>query len=129
MQYVLYVTRVVSSLKKILPPSDRKLLVTGPKHYLAIRTRKITSCFTDFFFFSPFLQNSRYEILTALSHSLSLANDVDFQDLAAKTERFTGADLKALLYNAQLEAIHTNLGSGLTQVIKLIQKKSLLFLF
>ncbi|XP_074999871.1 peroxisomal ATPase PEX1 isoform X4 [Calonectris borealis] len=60
-------------------------------------------------------QNSRYEILKALSHSLSLANDVDFQDLAAKTERFTGADLKALLYNAQLEAIHTNLGSGLTQ--------------
>ncbi|NXL75318.1 PEX1 factor, partial [Leptocoma aspasia] len=54
-------------------------------------------------------QNSRYEILKALSHSLSLANDVDFQDLAAKTEQFTGADLKALLYNAQLEAIHTNL--------------------
>lgn len=43
---------------------------------------------------------------------------MDFQDLAAKTERFTGADLKALLYNAQLEAIHTNLGSGLTQVDK-----------
>ncbi|XP_064023291.1 peroxisomal ATPase PEX1 isoform X2 [Pogoniulus pusillus] len=60
-------------------------------------------------------QNSRYEILKALSHSLSLANDVDFQELAAKTEHFTGADLKALLYNAQLEAIHTNLGSGLTQ--------------
>uniref|UniRef100_A0A672U162 Peroxisomal ATPase PEX1 n=1 Tax=Strigops habroptila TaxID=2489341 RepID=A0A672U162_STRHB len=60
-------------------------------------------------------QNSRYEILKALSHSLSLANDVDFQDLAAKTEWFTGADLKALLYNAQLEAIHTNLGSGSTQ--------------
>ncbi|NXF03055.1 PEX1 factor, partial [Smithornis capensis] len=60
-------------------------------------------------------QNSRYEILKALSHSLSLANDVDFQDLAAKTEQFTGADLKALLYNAQLEAIHTNLSLGLTQ--------------
>ncbi|NWV14972.1 PEX1 factor, partial [Ptilonorhynchus violaceus] len=60
-------------------------------------------------------QNSRYEILKALSHSLSLANDVDFQDLAAKTEQFTGADLKALLYNAQLEAIHTNLNLGLTQ--------------
>ncbi|XP_071591324.1 peroxisomal ATPase PEX1 isoform X1 [Heliangelus exortis] len=60
-------------------------------------------------------QNSRYEILKALSHSLSLANDVDFWELAAKTEWFTGADLKALLYNAQLEAIHSNLGSGLTQ--------------
>ncbi|NXI88356.1 PEX1 factor, partial [Rhipidura dahli] len=60
-------------------------------------------------------QNSRYEILKALSHSLSLANDVDFEDLAAKTEQFTGADLKALLYNAQLEAIHTNLNLGSTQ--------------
>ncbi|NWV27719.1 PEX1 factor, partial [Origma solitaria] len=60
-------------------------------------------------------QNSRCEILKALSHSLSLANDVDFQDLAAKTEQFTGADLKALLYNAQLEAIHTNLNLNLTQ--------------
>ncbi|XP_061853223.1 peroxisomal ATPase PEX1 isoform X2 [Colius striatus] len=60
-------------------------------------------------------QSSRYDILKALSHSLPLANDVDFQELSAKTERFTGADLKALLYNAQLEAIHTNLGSGLTQ--------------
>ncbi|NXB26121.1 PEX1 factor, partial [Rhagologus leucostigma] len=60
-------------------------------------------------------QNSRYEILKALSHSLSLASDVDFQELAAKTEQFTGADLKALLYNAQLEAIHTNLNLSLTQ--------------
>ncbi|XP_068790928.1 peroxisomal ATPase PEX1 isoform X5 [Struthio camelus] len=60
-------------------------------------------------------QTSRYEILKALSHSLSLANDVDFQYLAAKTEYFTGADLKALLYNAQLEAIHASLGSGLPQ--------------
>ncbi|OXB84728.1 UNVERIFIED_CONTAM: hypothetical protein H355_001205 [Colinus virginianus] len=59
-------------------------------------------------------QNSRCEILKALSHSLSLANDVDLEYLAAKTEHFTGADLKALLYNAQLEAIH-NLSSGLTQ--------------
>lgn len=69
------------------------------------------------FFFSPlFLQSSRYEILKALSHSLSLASDVDFEYLAAKTDQFTGADLKALLYNAQLEAIHNSLGSGLTQV-------------
>uniref|UniRef100_A0A8C4YBJ4 Peroxisomal ATPase PEX1 n=1 Tax=Gopherus evgoodei TaxID=1825980 RepID=A0A8C4YBJ4_9SAUR len=60
-------------------------------------------------------QSSRFEILKALSHSLPLANDVDFQHLAAKTEHFTGADLKALLYNAQLEAIHASLGSNLPQ--------------
>lgn len=99
--------------------------MTGPKHYLTVRMRKTTGCFNDFFF-PPFLQNSRYEILKALSHSLSLANDVDFQDLAAKTERFTGADLKALLYNAQLEAIHTSL----TQVSKThVREVSALFIW
>lgn len=56
-------------------------------------------------------QSSRYEILKALSHSLPLSDDVDFQQLSAMTEYFTGADLKALLYNAQLEAMHTSLVS------------------
>nr|XP_060638244.1 peroxisomal ATPase PEX1 [Anolis sagrei ordinatus] len=60
-------------------------------------------------------QASRFDILKALSHSLRLAHDVDFEHLAAKTENFTGADLKALLYNAQLEAVHANLGSSLPQ--------------
>lgn len=54
--------------------------------------------------------------MKALSHSLPLAHDVDFQHLAEKTEHFTGADLKALLYNAQLEAVHANLGSAFPQV-------------
>ncbi|XP_054847585.1 peroxisomal ATPase PEX1 [Eublepharis macularius] len=58
-------------------------------------------------------QTSRFEILKALSQSLPLAHDVDFHHLAAKTEYFTGADLKALLYNAQLEAVHASLGSAL----------------
>ncbi|XP_058039368.1 peroxisomal ATPase PEX1 isoform X2 [Ahaetulla prasina] len=62
-------------------------------------------------------QASRYEILKALSHSLPLAHDVDFQYLAAKTEHFTGADLKALLYNAQLEAVHANLNSTLSHEV------------
>ncbi|CAI5788735.1 peroxisome biogenesis factor 1 isoform X1 [Podarcis lilfordi] len=62
-------------------------------------------------------QASRLEILRALSHSLPLAHDVDFQHLAEKTEHFTGADLKALLYNAQLEAVHANFGSTLPQEI------------
>ncbi|XP_075778490.1 peroxisomal ATPase PEX1 isoform X8 [Pelodiscus sinensis] len=68
-------------------------------------------------------QTSRFEILKALSHSLPLANDVDFQLLAAKTEHFTGADLKALLYNAQLEAIHASLGSSLPQEQKSFEEQ------
>lgn len=41
-----------------------------------------------------------------------MATDVELEQLAAATERFTGADLKALLYNAQLEAVHGNMRSS-----------------
>ncbi|XP_078094984.1 peroxisomal ATPase PEX1 isoform X3 [Mustelus asterias] len=57
-------------------------------------------------------QVARYEILKALSHSLPLGDDVDFQRIATMTEYFTGADLKALLYNAQLDAVHNTLSSN-----------------
>ncbi|XP_053718211.1 peroxisome biogenesis factor 1 [Synchiropus splendidus] len=55
--------------------------------------------------------DARLEILKALSAGVPLAPDVDLEQLAAATEKFTGADLKALLYNAQLEAVHCSLGS------------------
>ncbi|XP_041867803.1 peroxisome biogenesis factor 1 isoform X2 [Melanotaenia boesemani] len=51
---------------------------------------------------------ARVEILKALSAGISLAPDVDLEQLGAVTEQFTGADLKALLYNAQLEAVHNS---------------------
>lgn len=41
-----------------------------------------------------------------------MATEVELEQLAAATERFTGADLKALLYNAQLEAVHSNMRSS-----------------
>ncbi|XP_072268957.1 peroxisomal ATPase PEX1 isoform X2 [Pyxicephalus adspersus] len=55
-------------------------------------------------------QASRYEILKCLSQPMLLDDNVDLQHIASVTENFTGADLKALLYNAQLEAIHARLG-------------------
>ncbi|KAL1789265.1 peroxisome biogenesis factor 1 [Sigmodon hispidus] len=58
-------------------------------------------------------QVSRLEILNILSDSLPLADDVDLQHMASVTESFTGADLKALLYNAQLEALQGRLPGGL----------------
>ncbi|XP_069815526.1 peroxisomal ATPase PEX1 isoform X2 [Dendropsophus ebraccatus] len=60
-------------------------------------------------------QASRYEILKGLSCSMMLGHDVDFQYIASRTEYFTGADLKALLYNAQLEAIHSSLAPSAPQ--------------
>lgn len=63
------------------------------------------------------LQESRVEILKALSVGLVLDADVDLQQLAVATEQFTGADLKALLYNAQLEAVHSSPALGSPHVI------------
>nr|XP_055076129.1 peroxisome biogenesis factor 1 isoform X1 [Misgurnus anguillicaudatus]XP_055076130.1 peroxisome biogenesis factor 1 isoform X1 [Misgurnus anguillicaudatus] len=58
-------------------------------------------------------RGARSEILKALTRSVPLAADVDLEQIAVATELFTGADLKALLYNAQLEAIHSSLGPNL----------------
>uniref|UniRef100_UPI00358FD971 peroxisomal ATPase PEX1 isoform X2 n=1 Tax=Myxine glutinosa TaxID=7769 RepID=UPI00358FD971 len=46
----------------------------------------------------------RLEILHILIRSLTLSKDVKLEELAERTDGFTGADLKALLYNAQLVA-------------------------
>lgn len=48
----------------------------------------------------------RLHILKSLSNRMSLAEDIDFEYFAENCHDFTGADFKALLYNAQLEAIH-----------------------
>ena len=38
---------------------------------------------------------------------MSVSSEVDFQEIASKTDGFSGADLQALLYNAHLEVIHS----------------------
>lgn len=37
---------------------------------------------------------------------MKISPDVSLEDIAKQTEGFTGADLQALIYNANLEAIH-----------------------
>ena len=53
-------------------------------------------------------QSERLDILQALSRSLLLAQDTNLAVISDMCEDFTGADFKALLYNAQLAAIHRN---------------------
>lgn len=48
----------------------------------------------------------RLDILKVLSRKLPLADDVDLGDIAHMTEGFSGADLQALLSDAQLAAVH-----------------------
>jgi peroxin-1 len=47
------------------------------------------------------------QILKAVSRKLRLGPDVQLERLASITDGYTGADLQALLYNAQLEVIHS----------------------
>lgn len=54
----------------------------------------------------------RESILAALSRSLSLAPGVDLAAIAAQADGFTGADLQALLSDAQLAAVHRRLEQG-----------------
>jgi peroxin-1 len=42
-----------------------------------------------------------------VASKLVIAPDVDFAEVASKTEGFSGADLQALLYNAHLDVIHS----------------------
>lgn len=72
------------------------------------------------------LQEARVEILKALSVGVTFAADVDLEQMAEKTEQFTGADLKALLYNAQLEAFHN---SSLHVRLRLFRKKKNIEIF
>ena len=55
------------------------------------------------------MQDERYEILRALIRDVKYSTDINLREIAkpCNTEHFTGADLKALLYNAQLQAAHS----------------------
>ena len=50
--------------------------------------------------------------MKALSRELPLSADVDFKVIALNTSNYTGADLKALLYNAQLLQVRRTLESN-----------------
>jgi peroxin-1 len=54
----------------------------------------------------------RCAILRALSRRLELAEDVDLDTIAAEVENFSGADLGAVLSDAQLAAAHEALDAG-----------------
>ncbi|XP_030476552.2 peroxisomal ATPase PEX1 [Syzygium oleosum] len=63
--------------------------------------------FCDF----PSIQE-RLDVLKVLSRKLPLASNVDLDAIAHMTEGFSGADLQALLSDAQLQAVHDLLDRG-----------------
>jgi peroxin-1 len=51
----------------------------------------------------------RRDILRACSRKIAMSPDVDLDDYVRKTEGYSGADLQALLYNAHLACVHSNI--------------------
>ncbi|XP_076269258.1 peroxisomal biogenesis factor 1 isoform X2 [Rhynchophorus ferrugineus] len=49
--------------------------------------------------------NDRLDILRILSRKLDFGDDVNLEEIAEKTEDFSGADLQSLLYSAQLASM------------------------
>jgi transitional endoplasmic reticulum ATPase len=62
-------------------------------------------------------QEGRERILGIHTKAMPLASDVDLADVAAKTERFTGADLEDVVRRAGLNALH-RAGGEVTEVTK-----------
>ena len=62
------------------------------------RTKCNTCCFWK--------QSDRLEILRALSSHLTLNDDVNLEEIAKESENYSGADIQAILYTAQLKAIN-----------------------
>ncbi|KAF2499179.1 AAA-domain-containing protein [Lophium mytilinum] len=66
----------------------------------------------------------RIDILTAVTRKLRLAPSVlttghegeNLREIAQRTEGYSGADLQAVVYNAQLEAIHDVLGDHVPEI-------------
>ncbi|KAG6857736.1 hypothetical protein H0H87_004152 [Tephrocybe sp. NHM501043] len=58
-------------------------------------------------------KQERIEILKAVSQRVSVSPSVDWEEIAAATEDFSGADLQALVYNAHLEVIHASISHAM----------------
>ena len=52
------------------------------------------------------VKDERLDILKALSSKLHLNDDVRLEEIAIEAEHYSGADLQAVLYTAQLKAVH-----------------------
>ena len=51
-------------------------------------------------------RDERVDILQKMSANLKLRRDVDFEEIADRTENYSPADLQAIINDAQLEAVH-----------------------
>ncbi|KAK9510023.1 hypothetical protein O3M35_004898 [Rhynocoris fuscipes] len=64
-------------------------------------------------------EEERLEILKVLSENIPVTDNVDFIEIAKKTEGFTGADLKGLLTTAQIKLIDSFVEKSLEEGINM----------
>ena len=74
--------------------------------FLFVKFSIVIEIYTVCFLLPHLIQDERLEILKALSSRLHLADDVRLDEIAFETEYYSGADLQAVLYTAQLKAVH-----------------------
>jgi len=68
--------------------------------------------FDELIYVGPPDTAGRRRILAIHAKAMPLADDVDLEDLARRTDRFTGADLEDLVRRAGLSALRRGLDSG-----------------
>lgn len=56
-------------------------------------------------------KQDRLEIMQACARKIAMSSDIDLSDYVQETEGYSGADLQAVVYNAHLECIHSNIAS------------------
>jgi peroxin-1 len=73
----------------------------------------------SFFFFwatIPILRNAErmamHQILQSIARKVEVSPHANWDQVAAGTEGFSGADLQALIYNAHLEAVHASIDAS-----------------
>jgi peroxin-1 len=65
----------------------------------------------------------------AVAKKLHLASDIDMEEIAQATDGYTGADLQALVYNANLEVIHADIVTPSTNGASAAQEEPVEYTF
>jgi transitional endoplasmic reticulum ATPase len=91
---------------------EKKVIVIGATNRIDILDEALKSRFDVKIEISVPDKNTREEILQVCMKGMSLANNVNLNELADKTDGFVGADIAALCKKAAMQAIQRILPNG-----------------
>jgi peroxin-1 len=67
-------------------------------------------------------QEDRLDIIRAVGSKVHFSQDVDLEEIARRTEGYSGADLQAVVYNAHLEAVQGVIGEEIRKKEEMEEK-------